>query len=341
MNCATRLAVVLAIALPIMLWGSLAVVAAPAGSEGTPVIPGTAPVTGPPTMTYRQTTDVQWLRDEFMSAAAAGDTRRVEELLQQGVSVRIRNQLGETPLMLAALYGHEQMVRLLVERGADINAVNSEGISVLSSAVHSGKPGIVKLLLGHGATDKEGRALALARQSGNQEMVRLVSSMGTQGLWGSQSAGALQATVTKIDRPEGCLRIRSGPSTITQKIGCASMGDNLVLSGVVQKGWAQVEFPVKGWVFGSQVSSPGLFPAKAATAGSGYSAEDYVDLERWYGRFDDDSKSERRESSSMYDTSPGYYGYGTPGPGIVVTRPFAPPPPPPLPIQVGPVRIGF
>ncbi len=348
MKYATSIAVVLAIALPVMLPGSLAVAAPPAGSEGAAPIPGTViPVTGMPITGQMQGTDAQSPQGEFMSAAAGGDTRRAEELLRQGVSVRIRNQSGETPLMLAALHGHDQMVRLLLERGADINAVSSAGVSVLAAAAYSGNPGIVKLLLGHGAIDKDGRALAFARQSGNQEVVRLVASMPARtGAMGAQSTGGVQATVTKIDRPDGCLRIRSGPSTATEKVGCASRGDNLVLSGVVQKGWSQVEYPTKGWVFSSQVSSPGLFPVKAATAGRRSGSNDDEEYDTWAESFDDDFSSEGRSPSfSMYDTGPSGYsgssGYSVTGrAGIGAPPPLGPPPAPP-PLQLGPVRIGY
>jgi uncharacterized protein YraI len=65
-----------------------------------------------------------------------------------------------------------------------------------------------------------------------------------------------EAVVSGVDRPEGCLRIRSGPSTATQVIGCANLGETLLLTGIWSEGpWAQVAKPVPGWVYTPQILS--------------------------------------------------------------------------------------
>ncbi|MEW6348334.1 MAG: hypothetical protein AB1646_04690 [Thermodesulfobacteriota bacterium] len=62
--------------------------------------------------------------------------------------------------------------------------------------------------------------------------------------------------VTSVDYPEGCLRVRSGPSTSYPKVGCVSHGQRLVLNGIWSAGnWAQVIEPVAGWVAANQISS--------------------------------------------------------------------------------------
>ena len=62
--------------------------------------------------------------------------------------------------------------------------------------------------------------------------------------------------VISIDRPELCLRIRSGPGLGFDKVGCAEMASKLELTGVWSaNNWAQVESPVKGWVLASQINS--------------------------------------------------------------------------------------
>jgi uncharacterized protein len=240
MNCARGFLRLLTIALPVILIGSFAIAAPPLSSESSAVSPGTAPAPGAPTMAPSQSTDTEALSTELMTAAGRGDTRRVSELLRQGANVRMRNQTGETPLMVAALHGHEQTFQLLLEQGADVNSVNSEGISILAAAAHAGKPEIVKMLLGHGAIDKDGKAMAFAKQSGREDVIKLLSPTAKLNEKG------IPAVVTKVDRPEGCLRIRIGPSSSTEKIACAATGDKLSLSGVVQKGWAQVESATSG-----------------------------------------------------------------------------------------------
>ena len=65
-----------------------------------------------------------------------------------------------------------------------------------------------------------------------------------------------RAIVASVDYPEGCLRIRSGPSTSSPKVGCATLGSKLELTGIwSQNNWAQVAGPVPGWVTASQISS--------------------------------------------------------------------------------------
>ncbi len=62
------------------------------------------------------------------------------------------------------------------------------------------------------------------------------------------------AWVASIDQPENCLRVRSGPGTWFQIIGCARFGETLTLSGLwTQNNWAEVVAPVRGWVLGTQL----------------------------------------------------------------------------------------
>jgi len=64
------------------------------------------------------------------------------------------------------------------------------------------------------------------------------------------------AVVARVDSPEMCLRIRTGPSTSHEKVGCADMGQKIELTGLWStNGWAQVSQPTAGWVTGSQIES--------------------------------------------------------------------------------------
>lgn len=65
------------------------------------------------------------------------------------------------------------------------------------------------------------------------------------------------ATVVSVDRPEMCLRVRSGPGTHFDVAGCARMGERLRLSGFwSNSNWAEIEGPVKGWVSADQIQTP-------------------------------------------------------------------------------------
>jgi Bacterial SH3 domain len=82
---------------------------------------------------------------------------------------------------------------------------------------------------------------------------------------GSRSPEAL---VIGVDNPEQCLRVRNGPGTNYEKIGCLPKGGKLKLTGTVQKEWVQIVEPMAGWVTSQQIRAPGLFPAKSATSGT-------------------------------------------------------------------------
>jgi hypothetical protein len=70
------------------------------------------------------------------------------------------------------------------------------------------------------------------------------------------------ATVIGVDQPENCLRIRSGPGSSYDVIGCADMGQQLNITGVwTSNDWAQLAD--NGWVYGPQIQTD-LRPPQAA-----------------------------------------------------------------------------
>jgi hypothetical protein len=64
-----------------------------------------------------------------------------------------------------------------------------------------------------------------------------------------------EALVMSVDRPEGCLRIRSDPSAASDIIACAAERDTLILTGVFSENgrWAQLDN--NGWVFVQQIQT--------------------------------------------------------------------------------------
>jgi hypothetical protein len=67
--------------------------------------------------------------------ACRKDQEQVAKLLiQGGANVNARDEMGNTPLMLAVGMGKVRLVRVLLEEGADVNATNKKGISVLGWA---------------------------------------------------------------------------------------------------------------------------------------------------------------------------------------------------------------
>src|SRR3954471_16550552 len=57
---------------------------------------------------------------DFLDAAKEGREVGVKLFLIAGMSPEVRNQEGETPLLLAARFDHAKAARALLERGADV-----------------------------------------------------------------------------------------------------------------------------------------------------------------------------------------------------------------------------
>ncbi len=106
------------------------------------------------------------------------------------------------------------------------------------------------------------------------------------------TAAAATAVVVSVDRPEGCLRIRGGPSTGAAVVGCADMGSIVRLTGAwTNNNWAEVSRPVRGWVWGPQIrtdSAPAVVeravtdPAVAAYRRGRYPYRNYRRYRRGY-----------------------------------------------------------
>jgi len=78
----------------------------------------------------------------LLSAAASGQTRRVEMLLGAGTNLEAKDRNGRTPLMLAAQHGHAETVRLLLSKGAEDNARDADGFTAYSLAFFSPAHGV-------------------------------------------------------------------------------------------------------------------------------------------------------------------------------------------------------
>lgn len=148
-------------------------------------------------------------------AACLGDVDRVRSLLDQGMHVDLKDELGWTPLYWAALMGQKEVGQLLISREANVNITNKQGLTPLRmvasagnlagatlliangakvdmtnrsetpllGAAHRGNSAIIDLLLTHGAdltaTDRRGRtALHRAAQQGHKNAVERLLAQG-------------------------------------------------------------------------------------------------------------------------------------------------------------------
>jgi ankyrin repeat protein len=78
-------------------------------------------------------------------AAQSNDLESARLLIEAGINIEQRGDLGRTPLHEAAAFGHRDMVLLLIESGADVHAL-TEGDTPFGLARSKGHNDICDLL---------------------------------------------------------------------------------------------------------------------------------------------------------------------------------------------------
>lgn len=126
----------------------------------------------------------QWVR--------SGSSEELAPLLAQRLPPNLRNEQGDSLLILAAYHGHEDVVRLLLEAGADTEVANDRGQTALCAAAFRGDAGIVRALLGHGAQvdgPQGGRtAFMVAAMFNRVEIMQLLRAHGADP-WARDASG--------------------------------------------------------------------------------------------------------------------------------------------------------
>jgi ankyrin repeat protein len=116
-------------------------------------------------------------------AVKTGNSEKIEQLLNAGTDVDIRDSANDTPLIASGRSGQESVIKLLLSRGADPAAVNHELMSPLAEAARNGHQAAVRLFVGAGVDlngkNQEGLTpLGLATQSGHIEVVQQLLKAG-------------------------------------------------------------------------------------------------------------------------------------------------------------------
>ncbi|WKD58861.1 ankyrin repeat domain-containing protein [Corynebacterium caspium] len=104
--------------------------------------------------------DVQELVTKLFSFARNGDSTLLD-YISHGISVDMRNEEGNTFLMIAAYAGHAELVSKLIAAGADPNGINDRGQTPLAGAVFKKEDAVVTALLEGGADPKLGTPNAI------------------------------------------------------------------------------------------------------------------------------------------------------------------------------------
>lgn len=93
-----------------------------------------------------------WVKElELIEAATEGDSKKVNNLLAQGVTINAQDQYGWTPLMIAVEKNHKDIVQLLIDKGANVNAQAIYDTTALMIANQKDHKDIIDLLKKHGA----------------------------------------------------------------------------------------------------------------------------------------------------------------------------------------------
>ncbi|CAM2140686.1 Ankyrin repeat domain-containing protein [Pararobbsia alpina] len=108
--------------------------------------------------------------------ARAGDAKTLGALLAQGLPPNLRNEKGDSLVMLASYHGHVDAVRVLLEHDADPDLRNNMGQTPIAGAAFKGNLPMIELLLTHGAdiegASPDGRtALMMAAMFNRTEIV--------------------------------------------------------------------------------------------------------------------------------------------------------------------------
>lgn len=108
-----------------------------------------------------------------MDLARAGQTEELTEFFDHGLPVDVRDDDGNTLLMLAAYHGHAGTVTALVGRGADVNLRNNNDQAPVAGALFKGEDAVVAALVEAGADLDAGTpsARATAEMFGRKDLL--------------------------------------------------------------------------------------------------------------------------------------------------------------------------
>jgi uncharacterized protein YraI len=133
------------------------------------------------------------------------------------------------------------------------------------------------------------------------------------------ASGAAEASVIRVDNPDQCLRVRSGPGVNYDKIGCLPMGAKVKTAGPAQNSWAKITSPMEGWVSAGQIQGPGVFPAKAAGSGAKEAKREWPQTRSYKRQKSEEdsgfSQFEQQQTSTPAQGTTGYSPFGMAGPG--------------------------
>ncbi len=95
-------------------------------------------------------------REDLFNAVEEGDIKKVQEFIEKGIDVNLKDEdekgfPGESALYKATEKGHVDIVKLLIDKGADVNSENFHHETALFEACYNCNLEIVRVLVDNGA----------------------------------------------------------------------------------------------------------------------------------------------------------------------------------------------
>ena len=158
----------------------------------------------PMTLSAQEESRYAELQAMALDAARHGDLEALEPMLEAGMPVNLRDEKGNTLLMLAAYHGNPEVVWALLRRDAAADERNDRNQTPLAGVAFKGHLEVARLLLDAGAdpvADQGGgrTPVMFAAMFGHLEMVKLLEASAVKQGWRKSSLGWL-ARVMSIPR---------------------------------------------------------------------------------------------------------------------------------------------
>jgi uncharacterized protein len=149
---------------------------------------------------------------EVFDVARRGDAVMLDTLLHKGLPPNLRNDKGDTLVMLASYHGHADAVRVLLEHKADPNLRNDNGQTPIAGAAFKGYKPVIEALLEHGAdvegASPDGRtALMIAAMFNRVEMVEFLIAHGANADAKDANGFTARDAAAKMGAPDTVARL--------------------------------------------------------------------------------------------------------------------------------------
>jgi uncharacterized protein len=161
---------------------------------------------------------------EVFDVARRGDAAMLDALLSKGLPPNLRNDKGDSLVMLASYHGHAEAVRVLLGHKADPDLRNDNGQSPIAGAAFKGFRDVIETLLDHGAdvegASPDGRtALMIAAMFNRVEIVELLIARGANPDARDASGFSARDAAERMGAPDTAARLAQASDARTRPSG--------------------------------------------------------------------------------------------------------------------------